>query len=80
MEPIRITSGPPTIIKKEEAYQPVQPVLKNDYLSSQMKQVELSQHWHQQTNCCPSPECLVHQIQVQRPTLAAATNQKPDHT
>ena len=44
MEPIRITSGPPTIIKKEEAYQPVQPVLKNDYLSSQMKQVELSQH------------------------------------
>ena len=44
------------------------------------KQVEFFQYWNQQATFWPSPKCLVDQIQVQKPTLLAATDQMPDHT
>ena len=37
------------------------------------------QDWDQQAISCPSPHCLVDQIQVQEPILVVATDQMPDH-
>ena len=43
-----------------------------------MKLVEIFQHWNQQVTSCLSPQCLVGQIQVQKPILVVATDQMPD--
>ena len=45
-----------------------------------MKQVEFLKHYSQQDTFYLSPKCLTGQIQVQKPTLAVAKIQKPDHT
>ena len=45
-----------------------------------MTPVEFFQHWNQQTTSCPSPQCLVDKIQVQKPIQVVATNQRHDHT
>ena len=45
-----------------------------------MKPAEFSQHCNQQATSYPSPQCLVGQIQVQKPIEVAATDQMPDHT
>ena len=45
-----------------------------------MKPTELSQHWNQQATSHSSPQCPIDQIQVQKPTQAAVTDQMPDHT
>ena len=58
-------------------------ILKHDFCSrtdpcyetGQTKQVEFFQLWNQHATCCTSPQCLVAQIHVQRPTLVVATNQ-----
>ena len=44
-----------------------------------MEPVQISQHWNQQANSCPSPQCLVDQIQFKEPIQVTATNQIPDH-
>ena len=44
-----------------------------------MKLTEFFQHRNQQATSCPSPQCLVDQIQVQKPILVVATDQMPDH-
>lgn len=41
----------------------------------EIKQVEFSQHKNQLVTPCPSAECIAFQTQVQRPTVAVATNQ-----
>ena len=33
-----------------------------------------------QANSCPSQQCMIRQIQVQKPTLVIATNQMPFYT
>ena len=43
-----------------------------------MTPVEFFQHWNQQATLRPSPQSLVDQIKVQKPILAAATDQMPD--
>ena len=48
-----------------------------------MKKVEFFQNQSNQNDKASSysiPKCLVGQIQVQRLTLAAPTNKKPNHT
>ena len=45
-----------------------------------MKPVEFSQPLNQQASFCPSPQCLVDQIQVQKPIQVVATDQIPVHT
>ena len=35
---------------------------------------------NQQATSCPSPQCLVNQIQNQKPILVVAPDQMPDHT
>ena len=50
------------------------------YKTSQMKQVDVFKHWIQQATSCPSLQCLVDLIQVQKPILVVATEQAPDHT
>ena len=44
-----------------------------------MKQVEIFKHWNQQATSCSGPQCLVDQIQVQKPILVVATDQMPHH-
>ena len=44
-----------------------------------MKPAEFSQRWNQQATSYPSPQCLVDQIQVQKPIQVVATDQMPDH-
>ena len=34
----------------------------------------------QQATSCPNPQCLIDQIQVQKPILVVGTNQMPNHT
>ena len=41
--------------------------------------VEFLQHWNKQITSCPSPQCLVGHIQVQKSVLIVATDQMPDH-
>ena len=43
-----------------------------------MKLAEFCQNWNKVTSR-PSPQCLVDQIQVQKPILAFATDQMPDY-
>ena len=43
------------------------------------KPAEFFQHGNQQPTYCPSPPCLVDQIQIQKPILIVATDQMPDH-
>ena len=45
-----------------------------------MKPGEFSQHWNQQATTYPSAQCLVDQIQVQKPIQVVTTDQMPDHT
>ena len=45
-----------------------------------MKSAEFFQNWNKQATCCPSTQCLVDQIQVQKPILAFAADQMPDYT
>ena len=40
--------------------------------------VEFFQHGNQQATSCPNPQCLVGQIQVQKPVLVVATDQMAD--
>ena len=49
-------------------------------LDSQKKSFEFFQHWNQQATFCPSPQCVMDQIQVQKTILFAATDQIPGHT
>ena len=39
----------------------------------------LFQQGNQQATTCPSPQCLIDQIQVQKPILVVATDQMPNH-
>ena len=48
--------------------------------SSINRLVKWNQHWNQQSTSCPSSQCLVDQIQVQKPILIAVTDLMPDHT
>ena len=50
------------------------------YQIGQTKLDEFFQHWNQQATSYPSPQCLVDQIQVQKPILVVTTDQTPDHT
>ena len=45
---------------------------------NETKEVEFFQHWNKKVTSCPSPQCLVGQIQIQKPTWVVATNQMPD--
>ena len=45
-----------------------------------MKPAEFSQLWNQQSTSYPSPQCLIDQIQVQKPIQVVVTDQMPDHT
>ena len=45
-----------------------------------MKPVEFSQHLNEQATSSPIPQCLIDQIQVQKPIQGVATDQMPDHT
>ena len=45
-----------------------------------MKPAEFSQYWNQQATTYPSAQCLVDQIQVQKPIQVVTTDQMPDHT
>ena len=40
-----------------------------------MKPAEFSQHWNQQATSYPSSQCLIDQIQVQKPIQIVATDQ-----
>ena len=42
-----------------------------------MKPAEFFQHWNQQVTSCTTPQCLINQIQVQKPIKFVATNQMP---
>ena len=44
-----------------------------------MKPAEFSQHCNQQAISYPSLQCLIDQIQVQKPIQVVATDQMPDH-
>ena len=44
-----------------------------------MNLVEFFRHGNQQATSCPSLQCLVVQIQVQKPILVVATDEMPDH-
>ena len=45
-----------------------------------MKPVKFFQYWNQQATFCSCPQCLVDQIQIQKPILVVATDQMPDQT
>ena len=45
----------------------------------QMKPFEFFQHLNQQATSCPSPQCLVDQVQVWNPILVVATDQMSNH-
>ena len=49
------------------------------FLASQTKLNEFIQHLNQQATSYPSAQCLVDEIQVQKPILVVATDQMPDH-
>ena len=45
-----------------------------------MKPAEFSQYWNQQPISYPSAQCLVDQIQIQKPIQVIAADQMLDHT
>ena len=52
----------------------------NGYWTGQPKPAEILQQLNQQATSCPSLQCPVDQIQVQKPVLVVAINQMPDQT
>ena len=48
--------------------------------SNENGQDEFFRDLHQQVTLCPSPQCLIGQIQVQKSTLFSASTQMPYHT
>ena len=45
-----------------------------------MKPAEFFQRWNEQATSCPSQNCFVDQIQVQKPIIIVVTDQMPDQT
>ena len=45
-----------------------------------MKPVEFSEQWNQLATSSANPQCLIDQIQVQKPIQVIATDQMPDRT
>ena len=70
----------PCILKSDFSAQTV-PSIFTSIASALLGQLnQFFQHLNQQATSCPSPKCLVDQVQFQKTILVVATDQMPDHT